>query len=98
MTFFIPFGLRPFFILLKINEKDEPPLTDYNFNPPRGVSFMTTVPSTSGRLHSEFIRILFLRAHRETDRFFEPSGVMSSQIRSWIFPLPPRGFFFYVEI
>jgi hypothetical protein len=26
--------------------------------------------STSGRLHSEFIRILFLQVHRETDRFF----------------------------
>ena len=29
-----------------------------------------TVPSTSGRLHSEFVRLLFLQAHRETDRFF----------------------------
>ena len=25
---------------------------------------------SSGRLHSEFIRLLFLQAHRETDRFF----------------------------
>jgi hypothetical protein len=43
---------------------------DYNFNPPRGVGFMPTIASTSGRLHSELIRILFLQAHRETDRFF----------------------------
>ncbi len=31
--------------------------------------------STSGRLHSEFVRRLFLQAHRETDRFFPASGV-----------------------
>jgi hypothetical protein len=41
--------------------------TDYNNNPSRGVGFIPTIPSTSGRLHSEFIRILFLQAHRETD-------------------------------
>ena len=33
------------------------------------------IASTSGRLHSEFIRLLFLQAHRETDRFFAASGV-----------------------
>ncbi len=43
---------------------------DYSNNPPRGVDFMTDIVSTSGRLHSEFIRILFLQTHRETDRFF----------------------------
>jgi hypothetical protein len=26
------------------------------------------------RLHSEFVRLLFLQTHRETDRFFEVSG------------------------
>jgi hypothetical protein len=61
--------------------------TDYNFNPTRGVGFMPAIASTSGRLHSEFIRILFLQAHRETDRFFAASGVMSSQ--------SDRGFFHY---
>ena len=30
---------------------------------------------TSGRLHSEFVRLLFLQVHRETDRFFADSGV-----------------------
>ena len=32
---------------------------DYNNNPPRGLGFMRAIASTSGRLHSEFIRILF---------------------------------------
>jgi hypothetical protein len=39
--------------------------TDYNHNPPIAVSFMTAISSTSGRLHSEFIRLLFLQTHRE---------------------------------
>ena len=38
--------------------------------------------STSGRLHSEFVRLLFLQAHRETDRFFAGSGVQLAQSTS----------------
>jgi hypothetical protein len=52
--------------------------TDYNNNPPVAVAFMSVIASTSGRLHSEFIRLLFLQAHRETDRFFAGSGVQSA--------------------
>jgi hypothetical protein len=59
--------------------------TDCNNNPPHTVSFMTPIPSTSRRLHSEFIRLLFLQDHRETDRFFAVSGV---QVTTWTFPLP----------
>ena len=40
---------------------------------------MTTIPSTSWRLYSEFVRLLFLQEHRETDRFFEVSGVQLVQ-------------------
>jgi hypothetical protein len=52
---------------------------DYNNRPPSAVSFMPALASTSGRLHSEFVRLLFLQAHRETDRFFAASGVQSAQ-------------------
>ena len=55
---------------------------DYNNNPPTSVSFMSTIVSTSGRLHSEFLRLLFLQAHRETDRFFAASGVQPAQSTS----------------
>jgi hypothetical protein len=51
------------------------PPSAVSFNPPSAVSFMPANASTSGRLHSEFIRLLFLQAHRETDRFFAASGV-----------------------
>jgi hypothetical protein len=36
---------------------------------------MSGIASASGRLHSEFVRLLFLQAHRETDCFFAASGV-----------------------
>ena len=40
---------------------------------------MVVIPSTSGRLHSEFVRLLFLQTHRETDHFFTNSGVQLEQ-------------------
>ena len=43
---------------------------DYNNRPSSAVSFIPAIPSTSRRLHSEFVRLLFLQSHRETDRFF----------------------------
>ncbi len=44
---------------------------------------MPVIVSTSGRLHSEFVFLLFLEAaHRETDRFFEASGVHLGQSTS----------------
>ena len=57
---------------------------DYNNSPSSVVSFMPPIASTSGRLHSEFVRLLFwiLQAHRETDRFFAASGVQSAQSTS----------------
>jgi hypothetical protein len=33
----------------------------------------------TGRLHGEFVRLLFLQSHRETDRFFIVSGVQSTK-------------------
>ncbi len=62
-------------------------LTDYNMNPPNTVSFIPVIPRTSGRLHSEFVRLLFLQTHREPDLFFTTSGVLSAQ--------SDRGFFHY---
>jgi hypothetical protein len=59
--------------------------SDYTNNLPSTVSFMTDVTSTSGRLHSEFIRLLFLQSHRETDRFFASSGVQLEQSTSGLF-------------
>jgi hypothetical protein len=64
--------------------------TDYNNNPPSVVSFMVVIVSTSGRLHDEFIRLLFLQDHRETDPFFATSGVQIAH--------SDRGFFYYLHV
>ncbi len=47
--------------------------------------FMSDIPSTSGRLHSEFVLLLFLQTHRETDRFFTASGVQLPEPTSGLF-------------
>ncbi len=43
---------------------------DYNNRPSNAISFMPAIASTSGSLHFEFVRFLFLQDHRETDLFF----------------------------
>jgi hypothetical protein len=58
-----------------VNDKIRKYRADYNNNPPNVVVFMSAIAGTNGRLHSDFIRLLFLQAHRETDRFFAVSGV-----------------------
>ena len=55
------------------------------FNPPNDIAFMSAIPSTSGRLHCEFVLLLFLQTHRETDRFFSASGVQLEQRNSGFF-------------
>ncbi len=69
--------------------------TDYINRPPSAVSFMSSIASTSRRLHSEFVKLLFLQTHRETDRFFAASGVQSAQSTSVY--RSPRGFPFWVK-
>ncbi len=44
---------------------------DYNNRPSNAISFMPAIASTSGRLHSEFVRLLLLQAHRETTAFLK---------------------------
>jgi hypothetical protein len=61
------------------NDKIRKYHADCNNNPPNDVAFMPAMTGTNGRFHSDFIRLLFLQAHRETDRFFAVSGVQSTQ-------------------
>ncbi len=48
--------------------------SDYNNRPSDVISFMTAIHSTSERLHSEFVCLLLLQSHRETDRFLQLQG------------------------
>ena len=54
---------------------------DYNNRPSNAISFMPAIASTSGRLHSEFVRLLFLQTHRKTVGFFA-SGVQLAQFNT----------------
>ena len=46
--------------LIETDDKIRKYHDDYNNNPPHSVSFMSDIASTSGRLHSEFVRLFFL--------------------------------------
>ena len=48
---------------------------DYNNRPSHTIVFFTVMTSTSGRIHDEFVCLLFLQDHRETDYFLTGSGV-----------------------
>ena len=52
---------------------------DYNNRPSHTISFIPTIVSTAGRLHCEFVLLLYLQSHRETDRFLADSGVQPSE-------------------
>ena len=45
----------------------------------RQLDFLPAIASTSGRIHCELLRLLFLHAHRETTRFFEIFGDVHAQ-------------------
>ncbi len=48
---------------------------DYKNRPSHAIAFMSAIASTSGRIRCEFVCLLFLQAHRETDQFLSSSGV-----------------------
>ncbi len=58
---------------------------------------MSGVAGTSGRLHSEFVLFLFLQDHRETDHFFETSGVQYPQVTSGHFHIRHSTFFSHLK-
>ena len=41
----------------------------------QNISFLPAIVSTSTRMHGEFLRLLFLQAHRETDAHFTAAGM-----------------------
>jgi hypothetical protein len=44
----------------------------------QNISFLSAIVNTNTRMHGEFVRLLFLQAHRETEVHLTPAG-MSSQ-------------------
>jgi hypothetical protein len=43
----------------------------------QNISFLPAIMSTSNRMHSEFLRPLFLQAHLETEAHFTAAGMTS---------------------
>ena len=43
------------------------------------ISFMPAITSTTSRMHGEFLRLLFLQAHRETAAHFTAIGMPAQQ-------------------
>jgi hypothetical protein len=56
---------------------------------PNSISFMTSILSTSVRLHIEFVHLLYWQTHRGTDRFFFNFRSSLCSIKQWTVPLPP---------
>jgi hypothetical protein len=45
----------------------------------QNISFLPAIMSTSNRMHGEFLSLLFLQAHRETETHFTASGMPSQR-------------------
>ncbi len=48
----------------------------------QNISFLPAIMSTSNRMHCEFLRLLFLQAHRETESHFTVAGMPSQRNQS----------------
>jgi len=48
----------------------------------QNISFLPAIMTTSSRIHGEFLRLLFLQAHRETTAHFHATGLPWQQHRS----------------
>jgi hypothetical protein len=48
----------------------------------QNISFLPAIMSTSNRMHGEFLRLLFLQAHRETEAHFTAAELPSPRNQS----------------
>jgi hypothetical protein len=48
----------------------------------QNIYFLPAIMSTSNRMHGEFLRLLFLQAHRETEAYFTAAGLPSQRNQS----------------
>ena len=76
-------GDLPLIITISDTCKNQPKRLDFD----NTINLSSLIVILGGRLHSEFVRLLFLQSHRETGRFFAASGVQSAQF--------DRGFFHF---
>jgi hypothetical protein len=65
--------------------------TDYNNRPSNTISFIPAISSTSGRLHWEFVHLLFYRLIGKLTAFLELQEFSLRNPTPWQVPLPSRG-------
>jgi hypothetical protein len=59
----------------------------------QNISFLPAIVSTSTRMHGEFLRLLFLQAHRETEAHFTAAGMSSQRNHSDSFRFKRAAFY-----
>jgi hypothetical protein len=59
----------------------------------QNISFLPAIMSTSNRMHGEFLRLLFLQAHRETEAHFTAAGMPSQRNQSESFRFKRAAFY-----
>jgi len=59
----------------------------------QNISFLPAIMSTSTRMHGEFLRVLFLQAHRETEAHFTAAGMSSQRNQSDSFRFKRAAFY-----
>jgi hypothetical protein len=59
----------------------------------QNISFLPTIFNTSTRMHSEFLRLLFLQAHREIEAHFTATGMPSQRNQSDSFRFKRAAFY-----
>ena len=59
----------------------------------QNISFLPAIVSTSTRMHGEFLRLLFLHAHRETEAHFTATGMPSQRNQSDSFRFKRAAFY-----
>ncbi len=59
----------------------------------QNISFLPVIVSTSTRMHGEFLRLLFLQAHRETEAHFTADGMSSQRNQSDSFRFKRAAFY-----
>ena len=59
----------------------------------QNISFLPAIMSTSTRMHGEFLRLVFLQAHRETEAHFTAAGMPSQRNQSDSFRFKRAAFY-----
>jgi hypothetical protein len=64
----------------------------------QNISFLPAIMSTSTRMHGEFLRLIFLQAHRETETHFTDAGISSQRNKSDSFRFKRAAFYQSLKI